>query len=365
MAEQQSRRRPPSGEPAGAGDRLVRLGFVGCGNHATQNLYPSLRYAAARLVAVADPKEERRSHNARVFGAERAYDDYRPMIEREELDAILVSGPAELHHEVATHALGAGLHVFAEKPPAPDLSATRELAALAHERDAIFGVGFMKRSAQKYVHAKGIVASSEFGRLRHALVRYSYNVDNGPERVYAYVSIHAIDLIRFFLGPITSVSIAYSGGERENASCLLTAESGAVGTLVVNASAPGVTERVELTGDETMVIVDEVATLEYLPRQSENRWRPLRREVHRPNTALQTVDNDALELQGYRGEVVSFVDAVAARVSGRFSGVGAAGSGSREAAAPQPGATIDDAVAAMTLVDLLASRTGGYHEVNL
>ena len=71
-----------------------RIGFVGCGTHATQNLYPSLRFAGCELVAAADPIEERRDYVRRHFGAQRVYSGYEEMLEQESLDGVMVCGPA-------------------------------------------------------------------------------------------------------------------------------------------------------------------------------------------------------------------------------------------------------------------------------
>lgn len=326
--------------------RLARVGFVGCGNHATKNVYPALRFADCELVAVADPSEQRCAYAARVFGAARAYDDYRPLLERERLDAVFVVGPGALHHAAGLAALDAGLHVFLEKPPADTLDGTRELAARAAEADRICAVGFMKRSAQKYVRAKELLAAPEAGTLRYAFVRYCFQVAGDRERTFAYNSIHGIDLLRFFVEPVRSITVAHGSDDRPSVYLQTVSADGTVGQLAMSASAPGVTERVELLADQAMVTVDELATLHYAAPQPQNQWRPVTRTEERPNFALQTTENHSLALQGYLGEVVAFVDAVLGRRSA-------------------PDATIDDAVAAMEIVSMLASGRTGTMEVDV
>ena len=56
------------------GERMVnsiRIGFIGCGRHATKMLYPSLHLARIELVAVCDVDEIKAQRNARWFGDER------------------------------------------------------------------------------------------------------------------------------------------------------------------------------------------------------------------------------------------------------------------------------------------------------
>ncbi len=320
---------------------MTRLGFIGTGTHARQNLYPSLRYADAELIAVAGRDPDRRAYCMRSFGAARGYGDYHQMLEREELDAVFVCGPPSLHYEAGRAVLESGRALFVEKPPAPSLDSCRELASLARERSLVCAVGFMKRSAQKYAMAREIMAKREFGDLRHLLVRYSFNVPGEGDRVFPLVSIHALDLALWFLGGADRVTIAHGGGDRASTFLTLHSDPGVIATVVLNASAPGVTERVELTGDEALITVDELATLVYYPPQRENRWRPIVGEIHAPNTALQTEENSALALQGYLGEVTAFVDAV-------------------QSADPSAvGASMDDAVNAMELVELLKSGHEG------
>jgi myo-inositol 2-dehydrogenase / D-chiro-inositol 1-dehydrogenase len=292
----------------------VRIGFIGCGSHATQNLYPCLRYAPCELVAVADLYEERREYCKRVFGAQRAYDDGEKLLDQESLDAVFICGPADVHQRFALSAMRRGLHVFTDKPPAPSLVGAIELRDAARESGRICMVGLMKRFAQKYVLAKQLAEGEEFGSLTHVLVRYSYAVSMDLHETLVGVSIHAVDLALHFLGDIRCVQVLRGEGPGDgvlNLAVNLLGSNGATGTVIMNNVAAAVTERVELTGHGAHIVIDEVAGLAYYP-PAEGPWRAPRRIVYEPNFPLQTRENSALELQGYAGEVVAFVEAVEA-----------------------------------------------------
>jgi predicted dehydrogenase len=106
--------------------RLVRIGFIGCGGHATSSLYPTFRLGVTRrtslgdpvgeLVACCDLDEDRARQNARTFGFERWYTDHRTMLEAEQLDCVFVVMPPQLQAPLAIECLSAGLPVFVEKP---------------------------------------------------------------------------------------------------------------------------------------------------------------------------------------------------------------------------------------------------------
>jgi len=111
--------------------RLVRIGFIGCGNHASQNLYPALRLGvngspalkepSGELVACCDLDEGRAQRNARVFGFAHWYTDYRTMLEREDLDCLFAVMHPRQQPAIAIDCLNAGKPVFVEKPPTETL----------------------------------------------------------------------------------------------------------------------------------------------------------------------------------------------------------------------------------------------------
>ena len=316
---------------------MTRLGFIGCGTHASANLYPCVRNSPIELVAICDPIEERLSACARKFGPTRTYADHRELLEREQLDAVFVCGPPAMHHEVSLEAFRRGLHVFVEKPPAPDAAGARQLRDAARSAGKLGMVGFMKRFAQKVQLAESIAASPEFGGLRHMFLRYSHGARMGPHSTHTLMSIHAVDLVRHFMGEVTRVQVCqFPVGEGWSLSMNLDCARGPA-TLVCQASAPGVKERLELTGDGQMIVVDELATLTHY-REGAGIWEPPVGTRYENNFALQTDANSSAEIQGYAGEVRAFIEAVA---SGN----------------PLTRATLDDAVRAMEIVEAIEHAT--------
>lgn len=117
-------------------ERKVRLGVIGAGWWATANHLPLL---AARddveLVAVCRlGKEELRAVQER-FGFRYATEDYRELLERVDLDGVIVASPHSLHYEHARAALERGLHVMVEKPMCLRAEEARELVRLAREKN--------------------------------------------------------------------------------------------------------------------------------------------------------------------------------------------------------------------------------------
>jgi predicted dehydrogenase len=111
------------------GRRVTRIGLIGVGKHGA-------RYArhvrddvpGVELAAIARRDPERVEASARELGA-RPYRDYRELIERGGVDAVIVVVPPVLHVDIVTCAVQSGVPVLLEKPAAPTLAAGRELLA--------------------------------------------------------------------------------------------------------------------------------------------------------------------------------------------------------------------------------------------
>jgi len=125
--------------------KKAKIGFIGCGGHATGSLYPTIHtIPEIDLVAVCDLKEELAKRNARNFGARRWYTDLEKMLSNEELEGAIVVGPPRMHCEIGKRCLGAGLPIFVEKPSAISSKEAFDLAEYAKEKNLFGAVAFMK-----------------------------------------------------------------------------------------------------------------------------------------------------------------------------------------------------------------------------
>lgn len=193
----------------------MRVGIVGCGRMGVKRfeaLGPSHRLAA---VADADPGRARALAD-RAAGAVVA-DDWRKLVRRSDLDAVIVSTPHDLLVPVAVAAVQAGKHVLVEKPAARN---PRELGALeeAVSRHArCVHVGFNHRFHPALAQAKQIVDSGTLGPLLYLRGRYGHGGRPGYEKEWRAdpavsgggelldQGSHLIDLARWFLGDFDRV----------------------------------------------------------------------------------------------------------------------------------------------------------------
>lgn len=127
-----------------------------------------------------DPAKSRRA-GVVLYGidAQRSYGTYDEMMAAEagrpdddRMDFVVIATPNHTHHPIARAALDAGFHVMSDKPVTFDLAEAKELAALADERDLVFGLTHNYTGYPMVKEARHLVRSGAFGEVRRVVVEY-------------------------------------------------------------------------------------------------------------------------------------------------------------------------------------------------
>jgi myo-inositol 2-dehydrogenase / D-chiro-inositol 1-dehydrogenase len=170
--------------PAAGEATPVRLGLIGVGNRGTALLRALLDLPAAELVAVCDPEPKHRLRGQgiaeKVQGRRpEAVEDPRRLLERPDVDAVIVAVPCDLHESIACDALRAGKHLYVEKPLALTLIGCDRLVLEASRRPGLaVHVGFQRRSNPRFREGVKRIQGCELGPLIEA--RATWTSSNGP-----------------------------------------------------------------------------------------------------------------------------------------------------------------------------------------
>jgi predicted dehydrogenase len=149
-------------------DRVLQVGVVGAGLIGQAVHLPNLARMSERfaIAAIADPSPTIADAMAARYAPARAYMDWRELLDREELDALVVCSPHATHAEVVLAALDAGVHAFVEKPLCIAVEDAARIAARARETRLVVQVGYMKRYSAAYeAFVLGLPDSPEALRL--------------------------------------------------------------------------------------------------------------------------------------------------------------------------------------------------------
>ena len=255
----------------GAGDTdRIRLGVIGTGSHASENLLPALHlHPDFELAALSSRSIQRARAFSQSYGIPWATGNWRELVSLENLDAVLVAATPTFHSEVAQFALESGLHLFVEKPPAPNIATLRTLADLEQKRgDIVVFVGFNFRFAEAISSVQTAMASE--GQLKHALIRF---VSSKPrqalweqpsvERSLLYaVGIHAVEMAHAWFGrpSVIKSSVASIGPELISLGAILQFNGGRMVSLELGNYSNRFESRYELIWESGGVAVVEDQT---------------------------------------------------------------------------------------------------------
>ncbi len=159
-----------NGQP-GANDR-IGIGFIGMGRQAHGLLRGVERLPAGRVVAVADVNLPRAREVARKHGAP-AFQDYRRLLERKDVDAVITATPEHWRLLICVHSCQAGKDVYAEKPMTLTIREGRLIVQAARKYNRVFQVGSHQRSMwQNFLGCK-LVREGRIGKI-HKVLAYNY-----------------------------------------------------------------------------------------------------------------------------------------------------------------------------------------------
>jgi len=160
----------------GANER-IRVGVIGTANRGGQLIDAILELPEqSEIVALCDVDTTAMDkQEARLPGPVSKYQDYRQMIEREELDAVVIATPDHWHALQTIHACEAGLDVFVEKPLTMTIHEGRKMIEVARRTGRVVQVGLHRRSSELYHELHDYVQSGEVGKVT---VARAYRLSN-------------------------------------------------------------------------------------------------------------------------------------------------------------------------------------------
>lgn len=164
------------GAAVGANDR-IRFGVIGCGGMGTGHLNELVKRADAdnvQVVAVSDVYQRRLNRAKSISGAE-GYLDYRRLLDRDDVDAVLIATPDHWHSKISIDAMAAGKHVYVEKPMTHTVEQAIEL------RDAVARYGKLLQVGPQATGNDGVwlahqaIRAGRIGKVTWAQGSYNRN----------------------------------------------------------------------------------------------------------------------------------------------------------------------------------------------
>lgn len=200
----------------------VRLGLIGAGRAGMihgRNM--SVHIRDARIVCVSDADEQSAASAADELDCQYETNSEK-LLQRSDIDAVIVAVPTKYHKNIVINAAEAGKHIFCEKPMGMNIQECREMNAAVEKNGVILQLGFMRRFDKSFLRAKEMIDSGRIGQvvmvktLTHGPStphEWMYDIakSNGP---LAEVNSHDIDTLRWLTGGEVSSVYAIAGNYR-------------------------------------------------------------------------------------------------------------------------------------------------------
>lgn len=263
--------------------KQIQVGIVGTSWWADMMLLPSLKsHPRVELAAICGRNRDRAEEMAKKYDIPHVFTDYREIIEKGNLQALVIATPDDLHYLMTMSALEAGLHVLCDKP----LANTADQAKEMYEKAEAVGVKHMAlftwRWMPHFQYLRKLIADGYigrcfqaqfsflggYGRAREYLWRFDHQRANG---IVGDLGSHMIDFARWYVGDIVKVNASLAtfidrpgvGGQPldpANDSAILAIEfaNGAHGTIQVSA----VTHLGDRGNEQHLILYGEAGTLQ-------------------------------------------------------------------------------------------------------
>jgi len=170
------------GAATGPNDRLT-LGFIGMGKQNSGLLGGFIRNKGTQVVAVCEVDTTRReAAKKRVedfyasqtdkgsFKGCEAYKDFRELIARKDIDAVVIATPDHWHALNVIAAADAGKDIYCEKPLSLTIAEARAMVNAVRRNKRIFQTGSMQRSSREFLKACELVRNGRIGKVKTVIV---------------------------------------------------------------------------------------------------------------------------------------------------------------------------------------------------
>jgi len=329
--------------------KKIRFGVLGSGYMGKTHVEAVRRLPNAEIVAVAG--------GSRAPGLAQSYGialepNYEALVQRRDIDAVIVTTPHHAHVAETLAAFGAGKHVLVEKPLATNAADCDRMIAAAAQRGLVLATGYQQRFRVNNAKACALVREGAIGRVETVQISmpmYAGTIKSGgfggnwawwndPQSVGHLINStpHAIDLVRWFTGADVKTVSAFSRtylpdiAVEDTTMALLEFTNGTICSLFSSRalpapSFPGEDFRFRIMGSTGLLDLDPYTELKL---SDEKGWRVVSQQPAVKHDVADAAFADT-RMQAYRDQLAGFI----ARIEGQPSTTGTGADGRAAVAA--------------------------------
>jgi len=267
---------------------MLRGGIIGFGRMGLTHFSILNNHPHVKFVAICDSSSFMLKNLGKHLKVE-TFDDYRKMIDKMELDFVIIATPTILHAEAIKYAINNDVHIFVEKPFTLNPQEGREIMALVKEKQLVNQVGYVIRFSDVFMKVKEFLNAGVIGELLSFKVEmygptllksskdsWRAKRESGGGCLYDFAS-HSVDMINYLMGPPKEVvgsvlKSIYSTNVEDAVYSTFIYPDNLSGVLMANWSDPSFRKpsfRMEIMGREGKIAADLHAIKLFLKEERE------------------------------------------------------------------------------------------------
>lgn len=169
----------------GANER-IQMGLIGCGTRGNMDSGFFGRHKDCVFVAACDVAKTKLDQTAAKLSESGGvkvdtYGDYRRLLDRRDIDAVLVATPDHWHSPITVEACAGGKDVYVEKPISNTIDAAQKMVEAARHYQRVVQVGLQQRQGEHFKEAAKLVQGGLLGNVTHAILQFPGGYTVPPE----------------------------------------------------------------------------------------------------------------------------------------------------------------------------------------
>jgi predicted dehydrogenase len=167
---------------ANAPSNRITIGGIGLGAQGSWIIRGFMSQPAAQVVAICDVDTNHResAQNTAGLAAKSAYNDFRDLLARDDIDAVIVAAPDHWHVPISIAAAKAGKDIYCEKPLTLTIGEGRRLCNTVKRYGRVLQTGSQQRSVSRFRFACELVRNGRIGKLHTIRVEIPKNTRTSP-----------------------------------------------------------------------------------------------------------------------------------------------------------------------------------------
>lgn len=246
----------------------MKLAVVGCG-YWGPNLIRNFQQSNRVIELICcDFDQKRLDRMKSLYPAIAVSSDYKELVQKPDLDAVVIATPAKSHYQIAKDFLTNGKHVFIEKPLTHSYETSFELIKLAEEKKRILMVGHTFEYTAAVNKIKTIIESGELGKVLYIhCIRVNLGLFQPDINVVWDLAPHDISTILYLMNELpTSVNCQgeahFNPNNEDVATTTLNFKNGLIAFLHTSWLDPNKIRKTTIVGTRKMLVYDDIETQE-------------------------------------------------------------------------------------------------------